>query len=61
MDVAFRPANVADIDLLAQFMQEFYECDHLTFDDQVARSALHRILSDELLGRVWLIQLKESR
>lgn len=56
-DVAFKPAGAADIDLLAEFMREFYEFDGLAFDDGAARSALRQILSDDALGRVWLIQV----
>ncbi len=57
MDLSFKLADVADIDLLVEFMREFYEFDHLAFDEQVARSALQQILSDDSLGRIWLIQL----
>jgi ribosomal protein S18 acetylase RimI-like enzyme len=57
MDISFRLADVVDIDLLVEFMQEFYEAEHLAFDDQVARTALQKILSDDSLGRIWLIQL----
>lgn len=56
MDVAFRLADVADIDLLVEFMREFYEFDHLAFDERVARPALRKILGDDSLGSVWLIQ-----
>ena len=57
MDVAFKPADVADIDLLLEFMREFYEFDHLALDKRAARSALRQILSNESFGRVWLIQV----
>lgn len=56
MDLAFKPAGITDIDLLAEFMREFYEFDHLSFDEQLARTALRQLLSDDSLGRVWLIQ-----
>lgn len=39
MDVAFKLADVADVSLLIEFMGEFYELDHLTFDEQAVRSA----------------------
>lgn len=56
MDVAFKLADVADIDLLTEFIWEFYELDHLTFDKQAVRSALQQILGNDSFGRVWLIQ-----
>ncbi len=60
MDISFRLADVADIDLLAEFMREYYEFDHLAFDERVARFALRKILSDASFGRIWLIQKAES-
>lgn len=60
MDVAYRPAGMTDVDLLVELMREFYEFDHLIFDEQVARSALQKILCDDLCGRVWLIQIDGS-
>ena len=60
MDVAFRLADVADIDLLVKFMREFYEFDGLAFEEEVARSALRQILGDDSFGRVWLIQVGGS-
>jgi DNA-binding CsgD family transcriptional regulator len=60
MDVAFKIAEVADIDLLVEFMREFYEFDRLAFEEATARSALRKILSDHSFGRVWLIQLDGS-
>ena len=59
MDLSFKLADVADIDRLVEFMQEFYEVEHLTYDDQAARAALQRILNDDSFGKIWLIQLNE--
>ena len=59
MDVAFRLARVADVDLLLELMREYYEFDRLTFDGQAARSALRKILSDDSFGKIWLIRLSE--
>lgn len=46
----------ADVDLLVRFMREFYEYDHLPFDESAASQAMEKILQDHSLGRVWLIQ-----
>ncbi len=57
MDVGFKLAGVADVDLLVEFMREFYALDHLAWDEQAARDALRQILSNNSFGRVWLIQV----
>jgi len=56
MEPIFEIAATSDIDLLLQFMREYYEFDHLPFDERIARVALEKILRDDTLGRVWLIQ-----
>jgi ribosomal protein S18 acetylase RimI-like enzyme len=56
MDIAFKLADVADIDLLIEFIREFYELDHLAVDEQAMHSALQQILSNDSFGKVWLIQ-----
>ena len=60
MDVAFKLADGSDTDLLAELMREYYEFDHLTFDERMARAALQQILNDPALGRVWLIKTDDS-
>jgi GNAT superfamily N-acetyltransferase len=56
MEISFRLAQPSDAELLMEFIQEFYEYDQHPFDDYTVRSALLKLLSDEPLGRVWLIQ-----
>jgi GNAT superfamily N-acetyltransferase len=51
----FRPVTRADIELLLQFMREYYEFDHLLFDERIARTALGNFVGDPAFGRVWLI------
>jgi len=55
MDVEFRKAKISDIDVLLEFMREYYEYDHLAFDQRAARSALEGILENDLFGYIWLI------
>ena len=57
MDVTFRLAGVKDVELLLEFMREFYEHEGLAFEEGAAREALGRILSDGSLGRVWVIEV----
>ncbi|MBI3796411.1 MAG: GNAT family N-acetyltransferase [Deltaproteobacteria bacterium] len=60
MAETFRVAERVDIETLLQLMREYYEFDHLPFDDQVARAALAIFVDDESLGRVWLISYEGS-
>lgn len=55
METTFRIATVADLDSLLEFMREFYEFEHLTFDDCTTPAALEQILKNDSLGNVWLI------
>ncbi len=55
MNLNFTPATPADLELLVGFMRVFYELEHIRFDEPVARAALTELLTDERLGRVWLI------
>jgi diamine N-acetyltransferase len=55
MATTFAVATRSDISTLVQFMREYYEFDHLTFDENVARAALERMVGDDSLGRIWLI------
>lgn len=55
MATTFSIAAHADIETLLQFMREYYEFDHLPFNEQIAHAALAKFLDDESLGRVWLI------
>ena len=55
MEIQFRLANFADINTLVEFMRQFYSIDQYPLDQQVARTALEKIVGDPSLGRVWLI------
>ena len=56
MEPQYVRAEASDLELLLVFMQEFYDHEHLTFDEQVARRALQQILTSDLPGRVFLIR-----
>jgi GNAT superfamily N-acetyltransferase len=55
MEITFRSVARADIEFLLQFMREYYEFDHLPFDERLARTALENFVGDLTFGRVWLI------
>ncbi|MEI2578818.1 GNAT family N-acetyltransferase [Scytonema sp. PRP1] len=56
METTFKFAENSDTELLIQFIQEFYKYDDHPFDEASIRAALAKILEDNSLGRVWLIQ-----
>ena len=55
METTFRPVSCADIEPLLQLMREYYEFDHLPFDERLARTALGNFVDDPTCGRVWFI------
>ena len=60
MELSFRLAGEADIDLLAGLMRQFYAIDRYPFDEQIVRTALAKLIGDHSLGRVWLINDGEA-
>ena len=55
MEPRFRVAERADLDILVEFMRDYYAHDRIVFDEPVARRALDDLVADPSLGRVWLI------
>ncbi|NET04290.1 MAG: GNAT family N-acetyltransferase [Symploca sp. SIO2B6] len=55
MKTTFKIATVSDLSTLVEFMREYYEYDHLAFDESIAHKVLEEILQDNSLGNVWLI------
>lgn len=55
MQISFHQATNADQGLLVAFMRRFYEIDNYPFNEQVAFAALEAILTDTILGRVWIL------
>ncbi|UBF27214.1 GNAT family N-acetyltransferase [Kovacikia minuta CCNUW1] len=60
MEPIFEFASVSDIEVLIQLMREFYEHEHLSFNEQTARSALQLILSNHLYGQIYLIRIAQE-
>lgn len=61
MSATFRSASPSDTEPLLAMMRDFYELEHIEFAEADARPALAQILSDESLGRVWLIESGPER
>jgi diamine N-acetyltransferase len=61
MIVSFERAEMSDIPILMEFMQDFHEFDHKTpFDREPARVAMEAIVANESVGRVWLIRYHDA-
>lgn len=56
MTTTFTLVTPADIPQLLQFMREYYEFDHLVFNENVAQTAVEGMVSNETFGRIWLIR-----
>lgn len=52
--------HTTDIDLLTEFMQQFYAIDQYPFDEQTARQVLKTLIEDPSLGRLWRICLEDA-
>jgi GNAT superfamily N-acetyltransferase len=60
LEVHFRPAHTTDIDLLTEFMRQFYAIDQYHFDEQIARKVLTTLIEEPSLGKLWLISTEEA-
>lgn len=60
MEISFKQADSSDADQLVVLMREFYEFDHIPFDESDARAALSQLLGDARLGRVFLIRADDE-
>lgn len=56
MELRCIPSQLTDIERLLSFMQELYAHDALVFTESAARKALHQLLTNDALGRIWLIE-----
>jgi diamine N-acetyltransferase len=60
MSVNFRSATISDLNVLVQFVREYYEFDHHNFDEGLIRSLLTEIIQDDSCGYIWLIEMAEE-
>ena len=51
----FKPLEIADISIITQMMQDFYAIDNYPMDVEVAKNLFHEFISNENLGKSWLI------
>jgi GNAT superfamily N-acetyltransferase len=56
-EVRFDPASTSSLGDLLALMREFYAVESLPFDEETAKGALVPLLSDDAIGRAWLMRL----
>lgn len=52
---SIRQAKLADFGALIRLVEAYYRFDSIAFDESVTGAALRRLLRDESLGRVWVV------
>ena len=60
MNIHFQLAAEKDLPRLLELMRELYQHESMTFDEEVARSALKKTLLDSTLGSAYLVLLDEQ-
>lgn len=55
-EVVFERAGAAHPELLVGLMHEFYDFEHLAWDEAVARRGVEMLLADPSLGEAWLVR-----
>jgi diamine N-acetyltransferase len=60
MNIHFRSAKQNDIDMLLEMMAAFNAIDGYHFDENITRNNLLRFISNEQLGRLWMIAADEG-
>ena len=56
----YNPISISDIENIIQLMGEFYRIDNYPFDIEISRELFNQFLTDENLGKAWLILHKNE-
>ena len=57
MPSTLTPATASDVDLLLELMHEFYQNEHLVFEEQAVRRGLGQILGNSAFGIIYIMTL----
>lgn len=60
MTINYRVAEITDITILLELVQEFHEKEKLAFDEKLDGNALANFLADGSWGQVWIIQQEDE-
>jgi ribosomal protein S18 acetylase RimI-like enzyme len=56
----FQPIEISQIETITSMMQDFYAIDNYPIDIEVSKKLFQEFISDENLGKAWLIYLDEE-
>lgn len=56
----YNPISISDIENIIQLMEEFYHIDNYPFDSKISEELFKQFLTDENLGKAWLILHKNE-
>ncbi|WP_318730675.1 GNAT family N-acetyltransferase [Roseofilum sp. Guam] len=54
--INYRPAELTDLEIILQLVQEFHHSEKLAFDKKLDAQALEQLINDPSLGKLFLIQ-----
>ncbi len=60
MNPVFENATIDDIPVLIEMVEEFYAHEGITFDYSKTKATLAEFISNEQLGRIWLIKYNQQ-
>jgi len=56
----FQPVETSQIESITSMMQDFYAIDNYPFDVKVSKKLFQEFISDEHLGKAWLIYSEDK-
>jgi ribosomal protein S18 acetylase RimI-like enzyme len=56
MNINYKIADIADINLVLELVKEFHQHEKLAFDEKVDYDAIANFITNNSLGQLWLIQ-----
>jgi len=58
--INFQSLEISQIETITQMMQKFYAIDHYPIDIEVSKKLFHEFITNENLGKSWLIYCDET-
>jgi ribosomal protein S18 acetylase RimI-like enzyme len=58
--INFQSLKISQIETITQMMQKFYAIDHYPIDIEVSKKLFHEFITNENLGKSWLIYCDET-
>lgn len=58
--IQYKSLEIPDIEVITQMMQDFYAIDNYPIDIEVSKKLFQEFISDDKLGKAWLIHLDEE-